>query len=143
MIEAVKSTVASSAVMRAGIDQNSTQNSYGANPTRIQQIAQAPFVSPTVRVDVTTKMAILEFRESGTGDVVTQIPSESQIRAYKLREAKEDAQAIAALTESRKSSSSASANANAPAPKDNPVIMTATDYANSDALLSSPTEVTV
>jgi len=145
MIEAVKSTVAANALNRAGIEQNSTLNSYGANPTRIQQISQAPYVSPTIRVDVSTKMAILEFRESSTGDVVSQIPSESQIRAYKLRQVKEDAQVIAQLTEKPKGQSVPQGAGIVAAVKtaatqstlsDNPNIVTASDFASSDALLS-------
>jgi len=52
-----------------------------------------------VRIDVNTKIAILEFREALTGEVLSQIPSEQAIRTYKLREAKGDAQVAAKLTE--------------------------------------------
>lgn len=99
MIEAVKSTVANSALHRGSMDQSSTLNSFAANPDKIQQVSQAPYVSPTVRVDVNTKIAILEFRESITGEVLAQIPSEQAIRTYKLREAKDEAQLLAKLTQ--------------------------------------------
>ncbi len=99
MIEAVKSTVASSALLRANVDQSSTLNSFAANPDKIQSVSQAPYVSPTIRVDVNTKIAIMEFRESDTGQVVAHIPSEQAIRTYKLREAKQDAQLMAKLTQ--------------------------------------------
>ncbi len=99
MIEAVKSTVASSALLRGNVDQSSTLNSFAANPDKIQAVSQAPYVSPTVRVDVNTKIAILEFRESDTGQIVAQIPSEQAIRTYKLREAKDDAQLLAKVTQ--------------------------------------------
>lgn len=98
MIEAVKSTVANSALLRGSVEQSSTLNSFAANPEKIQQVSQAPYVSPTVRVDVNTKIAILEFRESVTGEVLAQIPSEQAIRTYKLREAKEDAEIASKLT---------------------------------------------
>jgi hypothetical protein len=99
MIEAVKSTVASNALLKGNVDQSSTLNSFAANPDKIQNVSQAPYVSPTVRVDVNTKIAILEFRESLSGQVLAQIPSEQAIRSYKLRQAKEDAQLAAQLTE--------------------------------------------
>ncbi len=99
MIEAVKSTVASSALLRGNVDQSSTLNSFAANPDKLQQVSQAPYVSPTVRIDVNTKIAILEFRESLSGQVLAQIPSEQAIRSYKLRQAKEDAQLAAQLTQ--------------------------------------------
>lgn len=99
MIEAVKSTVANSVLLRGSVDQSSSLNSFAANPDKLQAVSQAPYVSPTVRVDVNTKIAILEFRESVTGEVVAQIPSEQAIRTYKLREAKEEAQLISKLTQ--------------------------------------------
>ena len=98
MIEAVKSTVASSTMLKASADTLSTTNGYAANPDKIQSVSQAPYVSPTVRVDVLTKIAILEFRESLSGEVLAQIPSENAIRTYKMREARGDAQLAAALT---------------------------------------------
>ena len=98
MIEAVKSTVASSTMLKANADTLSATNGYAANPDKIQSVSQAPYVSPTVRVDVLTKIAILEFRESLSGEVLAQIPSENAIRTYKMREARGDAQLAAALT---------------------------------------------
>lgn len=98
MIEAVKSTVASSTMLKATADVLSATNGYAANPDKIQTVSQAPYVSPTVRVDVLTKIAILEFRESLSGEVLAQIPSENAIRTYKMREARGDAQLAAALT---------------------------------------------
>lgn len=99
MIEAVKSSVANSALLRGNVDQSSTLNSFAANPDKIQTVSQAPYVSPTVRVDVNTKIAILEFREAISGEVIAQIPSEQAIRTYKLREAKDEAQLLAKLTQ--------------------------------------------
>lgn len=98
MIEAVKSTVANSAMLKGSAEQLSAMNSFAANPDKIQVVSQAPYVSPTVRVDVLTKIAILEFRESLSGEVLAQIPSEQAIRTYKLREARGDAQLAASLT---------------------------------------------
>lgn len=98
MIEAVKSTVANSTLLRGSAEQSSTLSSFAANPDKLQIASQAPYVSPTVRVDVNTKIAILEFRESLTGDVLAQIPSEQAIRSYKLREAKEQAEIAAQTT---------------------------------------------
>jgi hypothetical protein len=99
MIEAIKSTVANSALLRGSVEQSSTLNSFAANPDKVQQVSQAPYVSPTVRIDVNSKIAILEFREAVSGEVIAQIPSEQAIRTYKLREAKEDAQLLSRLTQ--------------------------------------------
>jgi len=99
MIEAVKSTVANSALSRTSIEQSSTLTSFAANPEKSQVVSQTPYVSPTVRVDVNTKIAILEFRESITGEVIAQIPSEQALRSYRIREAKEDVEIAAQLME--------------------------------------------
>lgn len=115
MIEAVKSSVANSALMRGNVDQSSTLNSFAANPDKVQTVSQAPYVSPTVRVDVNTKIAILEFREAVSGEVIAQIPSEQAIRTYKLREAKDEAQLLAKLTQKVSTQ-----NGNVPQPVNSP-----------------------
>lgn len=114
MIEAVKSTVASSALLRGNVDQSSTLNSFTANPDKLQAVTQAPYISPTVRVDPTTKVAILEFREALTGEVLAQIPSEQALRTYKLREAKEAAEQSAKFAERVHSQNGTVPTTNAP-----------------------------
>lgn len=153
MIEAVKSTVANSSLLRGSVEQSSTLNSYAANPDKIQVVSQAPYVSPRVRVDVNTKIAILEFREALSGEVLAQIPSEQAIRTYKLREARGDAQLAAKLTEKpsvqegTKAERSASpapvvVQEQAPAPEVRTAPVPETSSAPATAV-SAPTEVTV
>ena len=60
--------------------------------TRTQEVAQAPYIPPYVKVDTELDMAVLQLRDSDTGDVVRQIPSEQQIEAY--QRAKENLQMI-------------------------------------------------
>ncbi len=105
MIEAVKSTLTQASLAKASVEQNSAAKSFSANPSRIQEVAEAPYVSPTVRVDVATKVAILEFRESDTGDVLIQVPSEQQIRAYQSRKARQDAELEIELSQGTQQSS--------------------------------------
>lgn len=64
------------------------------------QAPVAPYVSPRVRVDNLTNIAMIEFRDSETGAVVNQFPSEKQILAFQKAEslgenAPETAQAAA------------------------------------------------
>lgn len=92
MIEAINSTLAQAAATRAPINAISSNASFASDENEVREVAQVPYVSPTVRVDVDTKIAILEFRESSTGDVLLQVPSEQQIRAYQYREARQDAE---------------------------------------------------
>lgn len=87
---------------RPEVESGSTLQSFAANPDRLQiapttqndveqgaSLPQAGYVSPTVRVDVNAKIAVLEFRDSLSGDVVAQVPSREQLRAYRVRQAKE------------------------------------------------------
>ena len=91
MIEAVKSTLAATPLIQKSLEQASNARSFAVNPERTQEVAEIPYVSPSVRVDNNAKVAILEFRDSLSGDVLVQIPSEAQLEAYKRRQAKEDA----------------------------------------------------
>lgn len=139
MIEAVKSTVASNALLRGSVDQSSTLNSFAANPDKLQSVSQPPYVSPTVRIDVNSKIAILEFRESLTGQVLAQIPSEQAIRSYKLRQAKEDAELVAQLTKktgTQNGAASGSTGATVTATTAAPVPQPSSDVAPSEAEVS-------
>ena len=103
MIEAVKSTLSASPVLQKSMEQMSNTKSFAANPDKIQEVASdIPYVSPSVRVDNNSKLAILEFRDSGTGEVMIQIPSEAQIEAYKRREAVKQADLDAELNGTNK-----------------------------------------
>gem|GEM_PF-2284955 len=91
MIEAVKSTIAAMISIKPRLDQMSNARSFASNPDKIQEVAaEAPYVSPSIRVDNHAKIAILEFRDSMSGDVLAQIPSEAQLEAYKRRQIRDD-----------------------------------------------------
>jgi hypothetical protein len=83
MIEAVNSVLANSPITRVVAEQQSVANSYAANPERVQVVAQAPYISPYVHVDVNFDKAVLQIRDSETGDVVRTIPTEGQMEAYR------------------------------------------------------------
>ena len=84
MIEAVNSVLSNAPYTKAVVEQQSAANSFAANPDRIQQAsAQAPYISLYIKVDTNFDKAILQIRDSDTGDVVRQIPTESQLEAYR------------------------------------------------------------
>lgn len=83
MIEAVNSVLSNAPIARAVVDQQSVATSYAANPDRVQVAAQAPFISPYIHVDVNFDKAVLQIRDSETGDVVRTIPTEGQMEAYR------------------------------------------------------------
>ena len=87
MIEAVNAVLSNASLSRGVAEQQSTVRSYAANPERVQEIAQAPYISPYIYVDTNFNKAVLQIRDSETGDVLHQFPSESQLKAYRRAQA--------------------------------------------------------
>ena len=83
MIEAVNSVLSNSPITRIATEQQSVVSSFAANPDRVQVVAQAPYISPYIHVDVNFDKAVLQIRDADTGDVVRTIPSEGQLEAYR------------------------------------------------------------
>ncbi len=79
MLEAVNSVLQTSPLTKATAERVSTAESYASNPDKVQKVAQAPYVSPYIHVDLTFDTAVLQIRDSDTGDVLTQFPSESRL----------------------------------------------------------------
>ncbi len=83
-IEAVNSVLSNAPYTRAVAEQASVAKSLAANPNRVQEVAQQPrYLSLYLKMDVNFDKAILLMRDGDTGDVVRQIPTESQLEAYK------------------------------------------------------------
>lgn len=86
MIEAVNSVIASSQLVRSGAEQaaavrpNAVAN-IAAQPTESAPIILAPYISPFVYVDNQFNKAVLQIRDSDTGEVQRQFPSEETMRA--------------------------------------------------------------
>lgn len=83
MIEAVNSVLSNANVTRVAAEQLSTTRSFVANPEKTQEVARAPYVSPHISIDRSYNRAVLQIRDSETGDVVRQFPTEGQLRAYR------------------------------------------------------------
>lgn len=86
MLEAVTSVLQSAPVARGNAEQISNARSFAANPDKVQEAPQAPYISPFIYMDVNYDKAILQIRDSETGDVITQFPSESRLRAQSTGE---------------------------------------------------------
>ncbi len=82
MIEGINASVANATVARQVLEQNDAARSYAANPTQVQQVARAPYVSPYIYYNDTYNKAVLAIRDSDSGEIVRQIPTDSQLRAY-------------------------------------------------------------
>ncbi|MAZ76791.1 MAG: hypothetical protein CMH31_05765 [Micavibrio sp.] len=83
MIEAVNSVLSNASLSRGAAEQQSASRSYAANPEKIQESARVPYISNYISVDAKYQKAVLQIRDSDTGDVVRQFPTESQLKAYR------------------------------------------------------------
>lgn len=84
MIEAVNSVLSNAPYTKAATEQQSVARSFAANPDRIQEATSAaPYISLYIKVDTNFDRAVLQIRDSDTGDVVRQIPTESELEAYR------------------------------------------------------------
>ncbi|HBR69967.1 MAG TPA: hypothetical protein DEA55_11390 [Rhodospirillaceae bacterium] len=79
MIEAVNSLVSNAPFLRANAEQVSAVRLE--LPESVSAGPQAPYVSPYISVDVNFDTAVLQIRNSSTGDVIRQFPSESTLEA--------------------------------------------------------------
>lgn len=88
MIEGVNSAIAASQFTKSLPGQGGdalarpegiTQDA--AEVASVQGGPRAPFVSPFVHMDVSYNQAVLQIRDSETGDVVRQIPSDNRLAA--------------------------------------------------------------
>jgi hypothetical protein len=83
MIEAVNAVVSNAQILRSMAEQVSTTQNLSANPARIQTAAaSAPYLSPHVDFNAGNSKPIFVVRDSSSGEVIKQFPSEAQIRAY-------------------------------------------------------------
>lgn len=90
MIEAVNSVIANANLSRGSAVQASTAAKVNLEAPNTPR---APYISPRVAIDSSVNRAVLQIRDADTGDVLTQFPSESRIRAIQAQQALEAAQA--------------------------------------------------
>lgn len=112
MIEAVNSVLSNASSTKAVVEQQATTRSLAANPDKTQEVARAPYVSPYISLDRGSNRAVLQIRDSDTGDVVRQYPTESQLRAYRNAQetSRREEQTIGVNTPSESNRPSASTN---------------------------------
>lgn len=90
MIEAVNSVISNAPILRGNADQVATTQSFAADAAAVQSVARAPlapYISPYISMDANFNKAVLQLRDSETGDVVTQFPSEQTLRARQKQDA--------------------------------------------------------
>lgn len=102
MIEAVNSVVSNAQLARVSADQVATLNSFAADQPVVETVARAPvapYISPYVSVDTRFDTAVIQIRDSDTGDVLTQFPSEPTLQSRQAQAAREEAARQASLGE--------------------------------------------
>lgn len=100
MIEAVNSVISNAPLIRGNAEQVAASNSFAADAAAVETVARmplAPYISPYIAVNTDYDKAVLQLRDSETGDVVNQFPSEQTLAA---RQRTEKAQLNAKLAES-------------------------------------------
>lgn len=96
MIEAANSAVSNASVVR-GLSAQAVSSTSGnvAPPVEPQSVAdapQAPFVSPYISVDLSSNKAVLQIRNSDTGDVEQQFPTESRLAEIRRAQVRQETQ---------------------------------------------------
>ena len=90
MIEAVNSVLANASLSRGSAVQAST---FADIDLEAPTTPKAPYISPHIVLDTNANKAVIQIRDSDTGDVLSQFPSESRIRAIQAEQALQAAQA--------------------------------------------------
>ncbi len=91
MIEAVNSVLASAPLIRSAVVQDKQAQNVAGAVEGVKDSPQAPYVSPYVSYDVNLNAAVIQFRDSDTGDVVEQLPSRLSIEAQRRNEVTDEA----------------------------------------------------
>lgn len=81
MIEAANSVIANAPLLRQGAEAANSARPVTSGGGGVQAAPRAPFISPVVSVDLDYDTAVLQIRNSRTGEVVRQMPTEAQLEA--------------------------------------------------------------
>lgn len=94
MIEAVNSVVSNASALRAGTQQVDASVAATVNVTPVAvsdyeapEAPKAPYISPYIALDFNYDKAVLQIRDSETGDVQDQFPSESRLAEIRRAQA--------------------------------------------------------
>jgi hypothetical protein len=90
MIEAVNSVLANAPLLRGNAEQNSSVRAVQVEA--VNRIPQAPYVSPYIYVDNNFNKAVLQIRDSDTGDVLRQFPTEQRLETIRQQQFQETRQ---------------------------------------------------
>ena len=111
MIEAVNSAVANASLIRTNGDQSQQARlssiASSSNTEEGVELQLAPYVSPFIEMDTNFNKAVLQIRDSSTGEVQRQFPSETTMRA-RAAQAEIEAQSVRQIVQQSSSDTNAS-----------------------------------
>lgn len=90
MIEAVNSVLGNASSLRAVAEQVAVARAVSASVPTAEaggNLPKAPYISPFISVDPNYNKAVLQIRDSDTGDVLRQFPTEVSLEARRVQEA--------------------------------------------------------
>lgn len=85
MFEAVNSVLSNAPLMRGLVEQSSVAKPVSFEVGTAPTAPSAPYISPYISIDLNFNKAVLQIRDSDTGDVLTQFPSEETLAARQRR----------------------------------------------------------
>ena len=88
MLEAINTMLQGGSVLRKA-EQATSADSLAANPKQVQRVAQAPFISPYTTVAAGDM--VVQYRDSTTGKVLQQIPSQTNLEAQQQHDIVQEA----------------------------------------------------
>ncbi len=121
MIEAVNSVLSNTSATRGIAEQQTATRSFASNPDKVQEAAKTPYVSPAISIDKQSNRAVIQIRDSESGDVLRQYPTEGQLKAYRTAQEfseRQQAQANSQLRQANGASESSSSNNDVPVAAD-------------------------
>lgn len=86
MIEAVNSVIVNSSLLRAATEQVDASRTPDVADS-VRPPPQAPYVSPYIGFDSGSNKAVIQIRDSSTGDVLRQFPSETRLQQLAAEQA--------------------------------------------------------
>lgn len=91
MVASISSIAQNAQVLRSAAESQQEQQPRIQPVESAPQAPQAPFISPVVSVDTEFGTPVILLRDSDSGEVVTQIPSEPALQAQRRIEAQSEA----------------------------------------------------
>lgn len=92
MVDVIGPATVGAQVPRYGSQQSQSATSVDLSALELKGGPEAPYISPYISVDINYNKAVLQIRDSDTGDVLKQFPSESRLQQIRQETAARQAE---------------------------------------------------